>query len=357
MKKLFSILLAIILLCTSVWAYFPISRVRNFVNDKNNGIPITASYMDAELNQLILAVNSNGIVQGSAPTSPTNGLLWFDTTNNVLKVFRFNEWVQMNPVHAGSIMATAQNNDLWINAVNGMNHLKMFDNNVNGGNWEDIPGIKNLKSNTFPWFDGVNWNQAFINKGINWPSVGTPTLFNGINWDDPSYLPAPNKYWQYQSFGNIPLWSKVIVPSNVLFQYQGQTDAEGTTGGEFAGTSIKVTTGSFNYRYLVANGPTSATTPSWSTKYTHLTGVSTITVYARIWSQANDVSQVASIQVSVGGQTGSASGSANTNTPQWVSFTINVSTLTPGTTYDVIAYLYDNEARYNYCSNIIGFAS
>lgn len=217
MRKLIAIALYCILGLSIAFAYTPISRQRNFVNDASNSIPITASYVDAELNNLVSAANGTLIAQGSAPSSPFEGMYWYNTTSHVLEVYRNNEWILVNPIHSGSVMATPQNNDLWVNAVNGMNHLKLFDNNVNGGNWEDIPAIKNLKANVFPWYDGINWNEATINKGVNWSSI-SPVLFNGTNWDDPSYSPGASKYWQYQGFGSTPVWTAnpvFFVPNNI----------------------------------------------------------------------------------------------------------------------------------------------
>lgn len=93
-----------------------ISRLYNFVNDKNNGIPITSSRVDAELNQLVLTANGSAIVQPTAPVSPFNGELWIDSTNNILKQYRNNEWVMMGVVQvASSAMVTPQKGDFWYN--------------------------------------------------------------------------------------------------------------------------------------------------------------------------------------------------------------------------------------------------
>ena len=236
MKRKLSFLICFILIASSAFAYTFLTRIRNFVNDKNNGIPITSSYMDAELNQLVNAINGTCVVQSSAPTSPTNGELWFDTTNNVLKVFRNNEWIQINPIHAGTVMANPQNNDLWINAANSMNHLKMYDKNISGGNWEDIPALANLQAGDIAAYDGSNWNNIRLLQtatryltnsgalgngnwpnlnGINYPSWGEVTPKNGINWTD---IPAEvsGNFLQSKGTGNPPQWTPVnFVPNNI----------------------------------------------------------------------------------------------------------------------------------------------
>ena len=209
-----------------VLAYTPITRQRNFVNDAANSIPITASYMDGELNQLVSAANGTLVAQGTAPSSPFNGEFWFNTTLNQLELYRNNEWVIYNPIHSGAVMATPQNNDLWINAANGMNHLKMYD----GINWNDIPALKNLNGVNWqlPAFNGVNWTDLYINKGVNWNTLN-PILFNGVNWDDPSYSPAANSYWKYQSFGNTPKWNKITINNWVPTNCQSFTSTANWT--------------------------------------------------------------------------------------------------------------------------------
>jgi hypothetical protein len=57
------------------------SRLYNFVNDKAASIPITASRVDGELDQIITALNQKVIIAASAPSSPIAGMLWYDSTN------------------------------------------------------------------------------------------------------------------------------------------------------------------------------------------------------------------------------------------------------------------------------------
>lgn len=90
------------------------SRLYNFVDDKNNGIPITSSRMDAELNQDITALNQKVIIKATAPSSPIAGMFWLDSSNKFLKQYRNSEWVTMGVVHYGTVMATPQSGDVWI---------------------------------------------------------------------------------------------------------------------------------------------------------------------------------------------------------------------------------------------------
>lgn len=247
MKKfLFTILLSIFFLST-VWAYAPLTRIRNFVNDKNNGIPITSSYMDAEFNQILAAANLTGVVQGNAPSSPTNGSLWFDSTNNVWKTLRNNEWVQLNVIQYGNVMSFPQNGDIWIKSSTGQSQPMIWE--PSGINWNDIPVAPGLTGVNWqmPVFGGTNWESLTINTGINWNSIN-PILFNGVNWDDPSYFPGANEFWQYQSFGKTPIWSTNNTHGSQFFSTSGTfTSPSGVTkiyltmvgggGGGASGTS------------------------------------------------------------------------------------------------------------------------
>lgn len=126
MKKILSIIAAFFLISSVALAYTPITRQRNFVNDANNGIPITASYVDGELNQFVTAANGTLVAQGSAPSSPFAGEFWYDTTNKLLKQYRNNEWVVQGIVHVGtSSPATSQTGDLWYDSTN--NLLKTYN--------------------------------------------------------------------------------------------------------------------------------------------------------------------------------------------------------------------------------------
>jgi hypothetical protein len=95
--------------------------VRNydFVDDKNAGVPITASRVDAELDDIATKLNQKVLVKSSAPASPIAGMLWVDSTNKVLKQYRNSEWVVMAPVHVGtSAPTTPQEGDIFWDSTN-----------------------------------------------------------------------------------------------------------------------------------------------------------------------------------------------------------------------------------------------
>jgi len=66
-----------------------ISRLYNFVSDRDAGIPIKAQKVDDELNQLITACNRKVLISSSAPSSPIDGQTWIDISQDppVLKVY------------------------------------------------------------------------------------------------------------------------------------------------------------------------------------------------------------------------------------------------------------------------------
>lgn len=159
-----------------------------------------------------------------------------------------------------------------------------------------------------------------------------------------------------QGLGNYPIWGSSSSPGSLLFEYSGQVDAQGTAVGEYVGTSLLPTTGQGNYRFLETGANTSYI-QIWSSKFTKISAINTVTVWVRIWIASAINGSQAAMLVSIGGQTGSVTGNVNETSPQWESFTIDVSGLTNGSTYDVLASQYGVGGFQSYCSNIIGFGS
>ena len=94
-----------------------VTRIRNFVTDRNNSVPITASYTDAELDQLVASLNCKVIAKATAPSSPAQGDSWIDTTNNLIKMYDGSGWVQATTYSKGADIASGGTTD--IGASNG----------------------------------------------------------------------------------------------------------------------------------------------------------------------------------------------------------------------------------------------
>lgn len=145
--------------------------------------------------------------------------------------------------------------------------------------------------------------------------------------------------------------------SNCLFQYSGVVDKP-TGGGEVINNSLTPTNPTGAYRYLVVTGQNSGGHfDVWTSKFIKIPSISTVTVWTRIWIRTGS-GDSASLKVNIGGASNTITGTAGQTTPEWKSFTIDVSGLTDGTTYDVTAGLSDSNNTVNaYCANIMGFGS
>lgn len=88
-----------------------LSRLYTFVTDKANSVKITASRVDAELDQLVAAGNRKVLCAASAPADPISGQTWVDTTNKVTKVYLNNEWVPIGDQSIGDVKYSMQTAD------------------------------------------------------------------------------------------------------------------------------------------------------------------------------------------------------------------------------------------------------
>ena len=149
--------------------------------------------------------------------------------------------------------------------------------------------------------------------------------------------------------------------SNCLFQYSAVVPSDitlGTGTGEIIGSAANPTTGG-TYRFLQARANQNVYTTVWKTKWTKISGVNTITVYAQLWTGVTLSSQSA-FKVDVGGQNVTVNGTVDGSNPEWKSGTIDVSGLSNGTTYDVtvsIAQIGVASTQSSYLGNIMAFGS
>lgn len=146
-------------------------------------------------------------------------------------------------------------------------------------------------------------------------------------------------------------WATPPSLSNVIFEWHGNVSVADSTGGIVQGTSLTndfdITAG--KYEYLGCDN--SSATTLLTSKFVKIAGISTVTIYAKIWSTGVGDPTVT---VDIGGQNNTVTRSADT-TPTWATAsTINVSGLTNGTAYDITIKLHSssvgNEA---YMSDIV----
>lgn len=172
---------------------------------------------------------------------------------------------------------------------------------------------------------------------------------------------APGTSGQFlktQGAGANPIWATVSSQSNILFQYSGNVDSQGTDSGEVANSSLIPNGVTGTYRFFQVKGQLGGDYYTiWTNKFIKIFGISTVTVWCRIWVRTA-TTRTASFKLDIGGISNTVNGSLNATVPEWKSFTIDVSGLTNGTTYDVTAGLQEITNTVDaYCSNIIGFGS
>lgn len=136
-----------------------------------------------------------------------------------------------------------------------------------------------------------------------------------------------------------------INQSNVIYHYQAALEqaAGSNASGEIQGTSL-TETGATNYRYLVDHEPNSSTEKDQlKSRWRKVDGIDSVTILAQVWGNSTGASQTMKIKVTIGTESITISGSANTTSPEWVQDTLDVSGLTDGTVYAVtVSSLGDN---------------
>ena len=188
MKKILAALLASLLLATQLFGdATTATRQRNFVNDKANSIPITASYMDGEFDNIITKENSKVLAKATAPSSPTAGDTWIDTsvTPPFCKNYDGANWTPCG-FTKGADIASATTTTLG-----------------NDGNFFDITGTTTITSVTakpagfvvFLQFDGVltftDGSNLKLNGNFKTAAESTITLVSdGTNWFEIARQPA-----------------------------------------------------------------------------------------------------------------------------------------------------------------------
>lgn len=225
----------------------------------------------------------------------------------------------------------------------------------------DDDGNEALGSITYPWGDlFINEDAALKEIVTSSASVNASVLFKNLRKfiylkDAPSSFAGAGAKFVAVNAGETGL-EFITSPnkSNMLFQYTGQHENQGSNAGEYTGTSLVPSGETGNYRFLQMSGSSYITKCRW--KWVKIPGVTTITVHTWIWSVTGGGGE-ANLRINVGSATANVSGTTATHTPEYKSFTIDVSGLVDGTLYDVTADLKDTAGNIAYCSNIIAIGS
>lgn len=122
--------------------------------------------------------------------------------------------------------------------------------------------------------------------------------------------------------------------SNVIYAWSGMTNSHADTR-FLVNASLNAST-SQTYCYYGVKGSTYREVIG--NKWIKINGVRTLTIYALIWT-TSALGATADCLVDMGGQQGSVSGTVSQTTPEWKTFTVDVSSLSNGTTYDLSVQL------------------
>lgn len=159
---------------------------------------------------------------------------------------------------------------------------------------------------------------------------------------------------------NLPSPTVDTNTSNVLFQYSAVTSngiTLATGSGKVLGSSNVPTTGGTWDFLEMRQSSQGAYSSVWQTKWIKFSGVSTVTIWAEIWQNGTNT---CGLKVDIGGQNNTVTGTASQTTPEWKSLTIDVSSLSNGTAYTVVASLAwttSGGTVSSYLGNLIAFGS
>lgn len=212
--------------------------------------------------------------------------------------------------------------------------------------------------------DGTNWFEVSRNKTADsfLTLSDTPSSFSGqalkyirvdvgaaaLEFIVPSFLhmsdtPASfsgqgSKFVKVNSGATALEFVAGEIKSNVFFEYHGHIDsgvASFETWGEVSELTEDMEADN-KYRFLAINNATNTFRTIYRSRFTKIAGVNTIKAhfYARKSSGGTDNGQ---IRCSVGGNTGDVT--LSSSSWGWIIATVDVSGLTPGTSYDVLVQI------------------
>ena len=125
----------------------------------------------------------------TAPSNPIEGTVWYDTTNDFAKVYNGTAWVAIGTHASTSSPTNPTEGALWYDTTN--NHLNYWD----GSAWQNSSGISSATAPTNPtegqlWYDDTNdtlkvWDGSAWRPLIATPNTSAPaTALEGTFWYD-----------------------------------------------------------------------------------------------------------------------------------------------------------------------------
>jgi len=174
--------------------------------------PATKKYVDD-------SVASSKSSWSTAPTSPTAWQLWYDTTNNVLKVYDWTNWVE---VWWGTASWTTPPSNpttwtIWYDTVN--NVLKVYNWTSWEIVWDNVTTTQPQSPSTWTtWYDITN-NEFKIYDWTTWQTIwlSLPTVVND------RYLHTNSSTWELE-WSNIP--QSTTSWWNISWTLSDQTDLQ-----------------------------------------------------------------------------------------------------------------------------------
>ncbi len=171
--------------------------------------------------------------------------------------------------------------------------------------------------------------------------------------------PTPNKISISDAGGKLDSWiTAAKILSNVIFCWNGSDIGTISIVGlvQTADTLLRdMSAYEPMYQYYGAYGTTYRTI--LASKFVKIAGISTVTIFAKLWANNVGANFEAILMVDIGGQNNFVK-SVTSGTPTWVtSANIDVSSLTNGTTYNITISLKNEGLASAYCSGVILTAS